>query len=454
LPTSAEVLSYFKHRRAALLGGAVAALLAIGAVLALLTVGQRPGDVAHPNIAFIPAPVNPPPPLPHSDWPVYGLFADRTAYLPSTLAPPFRRLWAFDGGSLLEFAPVLAQGKLYLVNNEGLGEAISAATGKVLWRRRIGSLSASSFGYWDGRLYIIPLSGSRDRTLYRSVHVTSLEAATGRVLWSRPVSSGAESGPMVVGGRLYFGAEDGTAHALDARSGAPLWSYHAGGKIKSALAYAAGRLYFGDYSGELTAVRASDGRRVWSAHTQGLGFLQSGTFYATPAVAFGRVYVGNTDDKVYSFSAATGQLAWTHSTGGYVYGSAAVAAVPGTPPTVYVGSYDGHFYALDARSGRPRWIFNAGARISGAGSVVGHVVYFATLANKVFGVDVRSGRQVFELNDGSFNPVISDGRRLYVTGYAMQYAYVPVASLPPRPARAAPRPARAAPSPRARRRRP
>ena len=35
-----------------------------------------------------------------------------------------------------------------------------------------------------------------------------------------------------------------------------------------------------------------------------------------------------------------------------VYGSPALAQVPGTPPTVYIGSYDEHLYALDARTGK------------------------------------------------------------------------------------------------------
>ena len=362
----------------------------------------------------------------HSSWPIYGLGPSRTAYLPSTLTPPFRRLWSFGAGSLLEFAPVLANRDLFLVNNDGVAIAIRAANGRQVWRRRIGTLSASSFGYWNGRLYIIPLSGAPDRKLYQDVRVSALNAANGRILWQRPLSSGAESGPVVVAGRLYFGTEDGTVHAFNATTGASIWTYHAGGRIKSALAYAGGTLYFGDYSGEVTAVRASDGRRVWLAHTQGLAFLQSGTFYATPAVDFGRVFIGNTDDKIYSFSASSGQLAWTHSTGHYVYGSAAVAAVPGTPPSVYVGSYDGHFYALDARTGATRWVFNAHNRISGGASIVGHVVYFSTLGNQTFGVDVRTGRQVFELNDGEFNPVISDGQRVYVTGSQTEYAYVAV----------------------------
>jgi len=158
----------------------------------------------------------------------------------------------------------------------------------------------------------------------------------------------------------------------------------------------------------------------------GLPFGRSGGFYGTPAIAFDRVYVGNLDRKVYSFSAADGQIAWSHSTGNYVYAPPAVAAVPGVTPSVYVGSYDGRFYALDARTGAPRWTYPAGDSISGGASVIGRVVYFSTVhTHKTFGVDVESGKLVWSFGHGAYTPAISDGQRLYLTGYSSEYGLVP-----------------------------
>ena len=168
------------------------------------------------------------------------------------------------------------------------------------------------------------------------------------------------------------------------------------------------------------AIRQSDGKRIWSKTTHGARFgTGSGQFYATPALAYGRVYIGNTDSNVYSFSADRGKLAWRTGTGGYVYASAAVAQVPGGKPTVYVGSYDGRFYALDAKSGKVRWKHKAPGRISGAATVVGDIVYFGDLHSRTTtGLGARTGRKVFRFGRGGFNPVVSDGRDLYVVGYA------------------------------------
>ena len=38
---------------------------------------------------------------------------------------------------------------------------------------------------------------------------------------------------------------------------------------------------------------------------------------------------------------------------------------------------------------------------------------------------MRTGRRVFGFGRGAFNPAISDGKRLYITGYSSQYAFEP-----------------------------
>ena len=196
--------------------------------------------------------------------------------------------------------------------------------------------------------------------------------------------------------------------------------------MKAGLAYANGNLYFGAYGGSVTALRASNGSRVWSTGTSGAALNRSGNFYSTPAVAYGRVYLGNTDSFVYSFVAGSGRLAWRHGTGAYVYAAPAVATAPRIGPAVFIGSYDGNFYALDAKSGGVRWSHRDGGRISGAPTVVGKVVYYSSLGNHdTLGLDVRSGKKVWGFPHGAFNPVISDGKRLYLTTNSTLFGLIP-----------------------------
>jgi outer membrane protein assembly factor BamB len=197
--------------------------------------------------------------------------------------------------------------------------------------------------------------------------------------------------------------------------------------VKGAIALAGGKLYFGDYGGTVHAIRRSNGTKVWETSPGGgpLG-LGEGNFYSSAAVEYGRVYIGSTNGDVYSFSSADGKLAWRHRTGGYVYASPAVGEVRGGRPTVYVGSYDGRFYALNARTGRPRWVRSLGRKFSGAATIVGDLVFVSDLGKRTtWALGARTGKTVWKTHRGGFHPAISDGRRIYFTGYSSLFALDP-----------------------------
>ena len=409
------------RRPRTLIALAVAALVLAGAAAyGYFEIYKPPEDVSNPDVAFdasddeeTEAPKKAKP----DDfvWPTYGLTNRRTRYLDAKVKPPYRRIWTLRGDGLLEYTPVLAKGTLYHVRNSGMAEAFDAATGRFRWRRDLGALNASSPTYAKNRLFVSLLDPQR---------IVALSAKTGRVLWKRELPSRSESSPVVIDGIVYFGSEDGTVYALRAKNGARRWTFQTADAVYG-VSYANGRLFFGDKSGKVTAVNARSGKLIWQQQTNGAAFGGGGIFYSTPAVAFGRVYIGNADSKVYSFSARDGSLAWTYSTGHYVYGGPAVADIPGLGPTVYIGSYDQTFYALDARNGELRWSHDSPGEISGAATIVGDIVYFSSFDGGTTGLGVKTGKVRFRWPDGRYTPVISDGRRIYLTGYAQVYGLVP-----------------------------
>ncbi len=407
----------------------VTGLLFTGAVVAYQLL-KRPADVHNPNAIFKPQkPPAPPKQAKTVNWPMYGLNPARTRYLPARgIKPPFRKLWRYTERPLLEFPPIYVGGKLYAVNNSGFAFALDADTGKVLWERRIGRLNASSPTYYRHRLYIVNLVPG---------HIVKLDAKTGRIIWKRSLPGRAESSPVVIDHTIYFGCENGDLYALATRSGDVRWATQLGGPIKSAPAYYGGRLYVGDYGGYMNAVDAKSGRLIWQSGSLGPGFGASGQFYSTPAVAYGRVYAGNNDGRVYSFDTSDGTLAWSYSTGGYAYSGPTVANTRHSPPTVFIGSFDGNIYALDAKDGGVRWSRSAGGQVVGSLSAVGDIVYVAEFTNKsTSGFMMRSGRRVFHYPKGTYTPVISDGRRIYLTGYSSITALTPFR---PKPKRAKPK---------------
>jgi outer membrane protein assembly factor BamB len=353
-----------------------------------------------------------------TDWPMYGLNSERTRYLDApAVKPPYSIRWRFKGGHLLEYSPILVGGQLFGINNEGLAFSVKTRTGKARWKQQIADLNASAPTYSDGVIYISNLEPGQ---------VVALATQDGHQIWKHPLPGRTESSPLVVGNKVIVGCECNTVFALDRATGKSIWERHVNGNVKAAPAYSDGVVYVGDYSGELNAIRVKDGSIKWQAGSQGSSFGRSGRFYATATVAFGRVYVGNVDGRMYSFDEQTGRLLWSHSTGNYVYAAAVAARTADTPATVYFGSYDGTFYALDARTGSERWSVPDLGAISGAASLIGDTVYVADLrTTSTFGFDVRNGHKVFEYTDGAYNPVISNGQDLFLTGYKTLYELRP-----------------------------
>ncbi len=396
---------------------ALAAFFALAALAIYLSLSlrERPPSIANnPTVEFNQKPEKAG--VSADLWPLYGYDKTRTRSLSSghDLKPPFQRMWANTGSILLEFAPVVGEKSLFLLKNNGALHAISKKTGKGRWKRLLGRLAASSPAYGHGVVYVVLLSRGDDRSKGRVVAVTG----GGRTRWSRKLPSRAESSPLLHSGRLYFGSEDGTVFALRSRDGSIVWTRKTNGAVKGGVAYDSGRLYFGTYGGSVYSLRASDGKVVWSRGG-------SGNFYSTPAVQYGRVYLGSVDGRVYSFAQANGDTAWAKQTGGYVYGSPAVTSV-GSKPSVFIGSYSGVFYSLNARTGRVRWSFRSGGKISGGASVVDDVVYFSDLGKRTtYGLDASSGEKVFTFGRGAFNPVVSDGKTIFLTGYSSLYGLKP-----------------------------
>jgi outer membrane protein assembly factor BamB len=394
----------------------VSAAIALVATAALAVVGltKRPGDIHNADAAFSReegAGKSKKPPVQKDrtvDWPRFGYDPGRSKFLDAqSVKPPFRKVWKYHGPQLIELPPIVVDGRVYFIDNDGLYVALDAETGKVLWKKRLASLNASSPAYENGVLYSVSLE---------PMQALAVRARDGKVLWRKPLDSRAESSPLVMRGRMYFGDEGGQLYSLRTKDGSTDWVTSLTGSVKAAPAIDDGVLYVGDYGGTMNAVRASDGNIEWQTRDLGTG-LGSGRFYSTAAVAFGRVYAGDVDNKVYSFDEKSGDIAWTFSAGNYVYSGIAAADTGSTKPAVYFGSHDRNAYAVDAKSGDEIWQASAGGQVSGPATVIGDVMYLSTFSgNATVGFDLSSGRRVFSYDDGEYGPVVSDGQKLYLTG--------------------------------------
>ena len=379
--------------------------------------------VGSPTVEYVPKPpVVKKPPL-GIQWPMYGLDPARTRAVDLPLRPPYRQVWRYHAGSLVEFPPAIGYNRLFFSTNSGVLTAISEKTGKHAWKvesHRCVAASPALGPHAHGTVYEVFLNHPPCNALNgghgSDGEVAAFSVGHGRLHWKHTIGP-SETSPLIVGDRLYVGDWNGDIWAFDANHGRLLWKFHTGGAIKGGLAFSGGRLYVGSYDGHVYCLSAS-GKLIWTASAEPRLYGHA-TFYSTPAVAYGRVYIGATDGKVYSFGARSGKLRWSRGTGGYVYASPAV-----WNQTVYAGSYSGRFYALNAATGLVRWSFAANGRISGSATVIGDVVYFSTLAERTYALDARTGKQLWTFPDGKYTPAIAAKGQFFLVGFGSVYGMV------------------------------
>jgi outer membrane protein assembly factor BamB len=356
-------------------------------------------------------------------WPMYRFDPARNAAPEGVLeavVPPFRPLWFFRAGDLVEFPPAIAYGKLYFANAKGTFFAVDITHVRTAWHFSTRRCTAATPAVDAHTVYMSFLNHPPCNATRSGIdgEVVALNADTGKVRWKVKMGP-TESSPLVANGLVYVGDWTGKVYALSAATGRTVWSYQTGDKVKDGIALAGKHVYFGSYDSHVYALNARTGKLFWRSSAQErLG--PTGTFYSTPAVAYDRVYIGGTDGKMYSYGATSGKLRWSHGTGDYVYASPAV-----WNRRVFAGSYNGDFYCFDAATGDVCWKFKSNGPISGSPVVINGIVYFATLKGWSYGLDARTGKPRWVFRRGRYASVVTDRRRLYLAAYSRVFALAP-----------------------------
>jgi outer membrane protein assembly factor BamB len=363
-----------------------------------------------------------PAPTPQIQWPQYGFDTEHSRAVTAGVRPPFRPVWRYGAGSLVEFPPAIGFGRLYFSTNSGKFVAVNMKTGKRAWKylsHRCVAASPALGTYKHGTVYAVFLNEPPCNTKkVRDGKVIAFSAGFGKIRWQKTIGP-SETSPLIDGDRVYVGDWKGRVLALDARTGKTIWSFRTRGPVKGSAALSGRRLYVGSYDGHVYCLSAKTGRLLWKSRGQKRLFGSS-RFYSTPTLAYGRLYIGSTDGKVYSFGATTGKLIWSRQTGNYVYASPAV-----WNGLVFAGSYSKRFYAFDAATGETRWAFKSNGRISGSPTVIDGLVYFATLAGRTYALNARTGKQLWTYPDGKYSPAVAVKGHLYLVGYGKVYGMVP-----------------------------
>jgi outer membrane protein assembly factor BamB len=230
-----------------------------------------------------------PAPYVNTEWAQPGGFASNAMHHLKA-SGPLQQIWDVDAGagsgsnSRLTASPIVAAGKVYVLDAKARVFAFNAQTGEEEWHvsvappgkqdfvnmmtlgvfgddTRIDSTKGFGGGlaYDDGKLYAT--SGFGD--------VVALDAKSGKELWRKNFGAPISNAPVVNGGRLFVATIDNHMHAIAASNGRELWDQQGitenAGIMVSTSAAVAGEFVIAPYSsGEVYAIRVQNGRPAWN----------------------------------------------------------------------------------------------------------------------------------------------------------------------------------------------
>lgn len=221
--------------------------------------------------------------------------------------------WNLPSGAAIAGSPAVdtTRGLVFVGADDGTLDAVSSATGHLVWTARIGG-DVSAPVYGGGEVYVTSSTGTVER----------FAELTGKKTWARTLPSGISAAPSLdtAAGTLVVGTTDGEVAALAVRTGATLWTYSSGGAVSASAMISGGTVYFA--SGDsVEAVRETTGTWIWTYGTQG-------PVTDSPAQTYGpdgnELLFGSHDGNIYDLEKANGSLVWKLPVGEPVIGVATV----------------------------------------------------------------------------------------------------------------------------------
>ena len=325
----------------------------------------------------------------------------------------------------LAAAPVVSDGRLYVIDTDARVSAFDATTGAKIWSTLIdvegdGRPSLFGGGVSSGGTMVFATNGVGD--------VAGLQADTGVLVWKKRPAGPLRGSPTLSNGNVYVMTQDNQIYALRQTDGEAQWN-EAGPVAASGIfgvgapAAAQGTVIAGYSSGELAAYRYENGRSLWNDTLSRTAMSTSVSTLtdidADPVIDRGRVFALGKGGRMASYELITGQRIWEINIAGIA-----------TPVTagewVFVLTDEAKLLCVARSSGKIRWISKLQrydneekkkGPISWYGPVLaGGRLVTANSRGQVWTVTPEEGvaTQIFDLkSDVSLSPVVANST-LYI----------------------------------------
>ena len=318
-----------------------------------------------------------PPPYKNDAWPQPGGYPANAMYhLQATGG--LKELWEQDTGkgsdddSRLTAPPVIADGRVFVLDSASHLFVFQAGSGKPLWDKDLAPQNPSAGFDWtlgliSGSNDIDPSKGFGGGIAYDGGKVFvatgfgvvyALDARDGKDLWKTGLDVPIVDAPTANGGRVFICTQDNHFYALAQTDGRKLWDHQgiaeSAGILESTSPAVAGDYVIAPYSsGELFAIRVENGRPAWndmltrSGNVTALSELDD--IAGRPVIDRNMVFAISHSGIMAAINLDTGDRVWTRDIGGiqtpWVAGD-----------FLYVATTDGALLCLERKDGRVKWV--------------------------------------------------------------------------------------------------
>jgi outer membrane protein assembly factor BamB len=268
-----------------------------------------------------------------------------------------------DKRARLAAAPVVAGGRLYVVDTDARLHAIDAQTGRTVWTVFVGDAADGDRGKGAKRnanaLFGGGVSVEGDKLFATNGlgDVVAMNIADGATVWRKRPGGPLRGAPTLSNGNAYVVSQDNQIFALRQSDGNVEWTAGATLEVSGVFGVAApaaaqGTVVAGFSSGELTAYRYENGRALWQDALSRTSISTSvGTISdidAEPVIDQGRVYAIGSGGRMVALELVTGQRIWEINAGGI-----ASPAVSGD--WVFAVTDEARLLCIARTTGRVRW---------------------------------------------------------------------------------------------------
>ncbi|WNO54893.1 PQQ-binding-like beta-propeller repeat protein [Stakelama saccharophila] len=252
-------------------------------------------------------------------------------------------------------APVVAGGRLYVMDTNGAVHAVDAQSGATVWTKQTAPGEENANARFGGG---VSFDGGHVFATNGLGEVVALDAATGDEIWRAKPGGPLRGAPTLANNNVYVLSQDNQLFALSQSDGKVQWTQSASLESQGVFGVAApasarGTVVAGFSSGELNAYRYENGRSLWGdvlSRTRISTSVSSlDDIDADPVIDGDRAYAVGQGGRMVALDLLSGQRLWEQNIAGI-----ATPWVAGD--WIYLVTTDAKLLAIARDSGKIRWV--------------------------------------------------------------------------------------------------